>query len=349
MKHLPTAQGAGMASKLALWFSHNARDLPWRRKPTPYRVWISEIMLQQTQVATVIPYFERFIARFPDVRSLAAATEHDVLALWSGLGYYRRARMLHAAAKEIVDRHAGEFPSGREAVLALPGIGRYTAGAILSIAFNRPQPIVDGNVARVYARVAREKRLIKSKRAQTAAWAWAEALVQSRRVQPRVLNQALMELGATVCTPQNPRCEVCPLARQCAARNHGDAAELPRTEKRPGLKSVRYNAWLGRDRRGRVLLVRRSQKLQSLLPIGLWELPVSGSSTRRPVAGASKPLRVVRQAIMSSNVELAIYEGRAPIHASCELGWFSERQWDALPMASITRKALASYSAASTR
>ncbi|CAG0933273.1 Adenine DNA glycosylase [Planctomycetaceae bacterium] len=323
------------AARLCAWFEQHARDLPWRREPTPYRVWVSEIMLQQTQVATVVPYFERFIARFPDVQTLATASEQDVLAQWSGLGYYRRARMLHASAREIVANHGGEIPGERKALLALPGIGRYTAGAILSIAFNKPEPIVDGNVARVFARITREKHTIKGKEAQAAAWRWADSLVGTSH-QPRVFNQALMELGATVCTPQNPRCIACPVSGGCEARQHGEQTKLPRAAKRAPLKIRRYIAWLAHDKRGRVLLVKRGPGEESLLPDGLWELPhkeVTGDTPR-----TAHP--VVRQTIMNWRVELEVHTGKPPERSRCESRWFSEFDLPSLPMASITRKAL---------
>jgi A/G-specific adenine glycosylase len=347
---MKTAATSSLAKKLEAWFDRNARDLPWRRSPSPYRVWISEIMLQQTQVATVVPYFERFIARFPHVKSLADADEQDVLALWSGLGYYRRARMLHAVAREIVSKHAGEFPSEREAVLALPGIGPYTAGAILSIAFNQPEPIVDGNVARVFARITREMRQIKSKHAQAAAWAWARALVRTKGAKPRALNQALMELGATVCTPAAPQCDACPVSRFCAAKELGDAAKFPRVTKKPPPRLRRYIAWLAQDKQGRVLLVKRGLGENSLLPDGLWELPQSGwvlQPTR--AAAASRPLHVVRQTIMNWKVELEV---RAAKHVSTPRGadarWFELNELSSLPLASITRKALALIAGAKT-
>ncbi|MBC7172514.1 MAG: A/G-specific adenine glycosylase, partial [Polyangiaceae bacterium] len=206
-------------SALLEWFDRAQRDLPWRRTLDPYAIWVSEVMLQQTRVETVIPYYERFLTRFPTPAALAEAEEDAVLAAWSGLGYYRRARMLHAGAREVVATYGGAVPEAREARLALPGVGRYTAGAIGSIAFGKPEPIVDGNVARVLSRV----RFIETPpgRADTERRLWdeAERLVYGER--PGALNQALMELGATVCTPSSPRCTECPIARACAARSKG--------------------------------------------------------------------------------------------------------------------------------
>lgn len=325
-----------LGARLCRWFDDHARALPWRQDPSPYRVWVSEVMLQQTQVATVVPYFMRFIGRFPNVRALAAADEHDVLALWSGLGYYRRARMLHRAAREMVTVHGGAIPDNREALMKLPGIGRYTAGAILSIAFNKPEPVVDGNVERVFSRITRERRAIKSKDAREAAWQWAQSLVRAAS-KPRALNQALMELGATVCTPQNPRCDGCPVKAWCEARKHGEQSTLPRSRKRAALKTRRYVAWLARDRQGRVLLVKRGPGEESLLPDGLWELPHrSGEVNLR----ASAVPHVIRQTIMNWKVELEVHAGKPPRSIQGEGRWFSKAELAALPMASITRKAL---------
>src|SRR5436190_11252587 len=215
-----------MHSELIGWFLENQRALPWRASYDPYHVWISEIMLQQTQVETVIPYFERWIAKFPNIRKLARADEQAVLTLWAGLGYYSRARNLMAAAKSVVDDHGGKIPSDYDALRSLPGIGQYTAGAILSIAFNRPFPVVDGNVRRVLSRIYgweddSPKRL----------WEGAEHLV--KQAEPRFINQAIMELGATVCSFKAPRCLVCPVQQSCIAYKTGMQAVIPPVKKRP--------------------------------------------------------------------------------------------------------------------
>ncbi|MEO0323542.1 MAG: A/G-specific adenine glycosylase [Myxococcota bacterium] len=216
---------AGLRRALLAFYDASARDLPWRRDRRPWPVWVSEIMCQQTRVDTVVPYFERFLARFPTPASLAEASEDEVLGLWSGLGYYRRARLLHRGAKEVVARYGGEVPAGREERLALPGVGRYTAGAIGSIAFDAPEPVVDGNVSRVLSRLRRIETPLGRADTDKRLWAEAERLVFGPR--PGDLNQALMELGATVCTPKKPRCDACPLARACAAREAGLAERLP--------------------------------------------------------------------------------------------------------------------------
>jgi A/G-specific adenine glycosylase len=203
---------------LLSWYDENRRDLPWRAgpgvAPDPYRVWISEVMLQQTRVETVRPYFERWMLRFPTLHALAAAPSEEVMKAWEGLGYYSRARNLHAAVREVSDRFGGEIPDDPAAFRALPGVGRYTSGAVLSIAFGRPEPVVDGNVRRVFARLADDPAP-----ADRRLWEMAGEIVEGER--PGDLNQALMELGATVCTPRSPRCGACPIAPHCAARAVG--------------------------------------------------------------------------------------------------------------------------------
>jgi len=210
---------------LLAWFDGAKRDLPWRRTRDPYAIWVSEVMLQQTRAETVIPYWERFLRDFPTARALAEAPLTEVLARWSGLGYYRRARMLHAGAQAVVARHGGELPADREQLRALPGIGDYTAGAVGSIAFGLPLPVVDGNVERVLTRLhalGGDPRAAKNKK---RVWSLAGELVAGER--PGDLNQALMELGATVCAPTSPRCLVCPVRAWCAAAREGDPTRYP--------------------------------------------------------------------------------------------------------------------------
>jgi A/G-specific adenine glycosylase len=214
------------AAALVQWHGEAGRkDLPWQREPGAYRVWISEIMLQQTQVATVIPYFERFIARFPEVAALAAADEDEVLHLWSGLGYYARARNLHRAAKTIVAEHGGEFPEDFDAVLALPGIGRSTAGAILALSANRRFVILDGNVKRVLARVHAVDGWPGEREVEKRLWALADAHTPATDV--AVYTQAIMDLGATVCTRRRPQCGYCPVRDGCAAGELGEPERFP--------------------------------------------------------------------------------------------------------------------------
>ena len=252
---------------LLRWYDANRRDLPWRRTRDPYAIWISEAMLQQTRVETVIPYWERFLDAFPDVGSLARADLDDVYALWTGLGYYSRARNLKRAAETVVADHDGALPDTVEGLERLPGIGRYTAGAVASIAFDREAPLVDGNVVRVFTRWLGIREESGSKAVVDALWESAAALVRGAR--PGDLNQALMELGATVCTPKSPACLACPIRRGCDAHARGDAAELPRKASRRAPRTLRaVAAWI--EREGRILAVRRPE---TGLMAGLWELP----------------------------------------------------------------------------
>ncbi|WP_146449400.1 A/G-specific adenine glycosylase [Bythopirellula polymerisocia] len=212
--------------RLLAWYAKHERDLPWRKSQDPYRVWVSEVMLQQTQVETVKPYFQRFLKAFPTVKNLAAAEESQVLRLWEGLGYYRRARGLHAAAKQIVAEHGGQFPQDVVTMQSLPGIGRYTAGAIASIAFNQREPILEANTIRLLARLLAYPDDPTKSAGQRLLWATAEEILPSTNVSR--FNQALMELGSLVCTPTQPKCEECPVSRHCGAYQNGLQDELPR-------------------------------------------------------------------------------------------------------------------------
>ncbi|MFO0689374.1 MAG: A/G-specific adenine glycosylase [Myxococcota bacterium] len=252
---------------LLRWYDAHRRDLPWRRTRDPYAIWISEAMLQQTRVETVIPYWERFLARFPDVGSLARAEQDDVNALWTGLGYYSRARNLKAAAESIVADHGGHLPDTAEGLRTLPGIGRYTAGAVASIAFEREEPLVDGNVVRVFARLEDVDEDTGEKAVVERFWSLAAELVAGPR--PGDLNQALMELGATLCTPKRPQCLICPVRAACLGHAAGRAESLPRKAKRTAVRPLRALA-VAIDRRGALLAVRRPA---SGLMAGLWELP----------------------------------------------------------------------------
>ena len=291
-----------MQKQLLRWFDRHARKLPWRSQAArrdPYRVWVSEIMLQQTQVATVIPYYRRWLRRFPTLRALAGAKPAAVLKAWEGLGYYSRARNLHAAAREVVQCHAGCLPATRDELLGLPGIGRYTAGAILSIAFGRPEPLVDGNVARVLARLFGIRQNVKSGAGQARLWKLAGALVPTQR--PGAFNESLMELGATVCAPQNPRCDACPLNRFCVALHRGWTEQLPNTGKRPKSRVVLQRARLiWRD--GRVLVRRRPAG--GLLG-GFWEFPGDELSAVRCKLG--RRVAVVRHGVMNDRLTVEAF------------------------------------------
>jgi A/G-specific adenine glycosylase len=243
------------ARRLRAWYRRHQRDLPWRHTSDPYRIWVSEIMLQQTQVATVVPYFTRFVAAFPTIESLAQADEREVLRQWEGLGYYRRARQLHRAARVLVEQHAGRFPRDLESVCRLPGIGRYTAGAIVSIAFDTPAPILEANTVRLFSRLIAYRGDPDGNAGRRRLWQLAESLLPPRNCGE--FNQGLMELGSLVCTPREPECERCPVSGLCAAFLSGQQAAIPRARTRSRSEAVREAAvvvW----RRDKVLLRRRA-------------------------------------------------------------------------------------------
>jgi len=326
------------ATRLIAWYGRGRRDLPWRRTRDPYRIWVSEVMLQQTTVRAVVPYYRRFIRLFPTVRALAAARPGEVLAAWSGLGYYRRARSLSKAARIIVGKHAGRFPRRIEDALALPGVGRYTAGAILSIAYGARLPVLDGNVGRVLSRL----RLVRG--ADSAArsrrlWRLAGELV-AVTPSPGDLNQALMELGATLCTPTAPACAVCPLSRRCAARATGLQETIPsRRRVRAPIKVRAAVAVVTRD--GRYLLHRRSDRD---LMRGLWELPAVGRGRRsdglRLAVGRS--VATVRHSITYRRLEVSVHPAR--LLAEPPRGGYrfvAPAELDHLPTSSLVRKVLA--------
>ncbi len=255
-----------LRSALLQWYRQSGRDLPWRQTQDPYAIWVSEIMLQQTQVKTVIPYYQRWLAQFPTLEALAAADQQQVLKLWQGLGYYARARRLHQAAQEIVQNCGGVFPDRLEALLQLPGIGRTTAGGILSAAFNQPHPILDGNVQRVLARLY--GLAVPPQRAMRQLWQWSEQLLDQQW--PREFNQALMDLGATVCLPRVPTCEVCPWIAHCQAYRYHLQTLLPMRETSAPLPHKLIGVAVIWNPQGQILIDRRRQ--QGLLG-GLWEFP----------------------------------------------------------------------------
>ena len=262
----PQENPAGFRAALGGWFAKDGKDYPWRRTRDPYAVLVSEVMLQQTQIATVLGrgFYTRFLEKFPDVGTLAAAEDDELLKAWEGLGYYRRARMLRESAKAVIASHGGGFPGDLNALLALPGVGRYTAGAVLSFAFDRPAPIVDGNVARVLARLFDRAEPIDTTPVQKWLWEMADELLD--RDHPRVHNSALMELGQTHCRPGVPDCLACPVALFCAAR---EPENLPVKSKKQTVEAIdEHAAWLLSD--GRILLSRQGQGRRE----GMWRLPV---------------------------------------------------------------------------
>jgi A/G-specific adenine glycosylase len=304
-----TPDARAIVSSLLGWFPARARNLPWRRTLDPYAIWISEIMLQQTQVKTVIPYFERWLRKLPGVKALARARTDRVLKLWEGLGYYTRARNLQRAARQIVTDHGGTFPRDFEAILALPGVGRYTAGAIASIAFNEPRPILDGNVIRVLTRLFGIRANPRQRDTNARLWRLAGDLVNaaaSSSLPPHpsslafsgpcsALNQALMELGATVCVPRSPACGICPLQRYCVAQSRGWTAKLPNLQRARPAAARRFIAFVV-ERRGRVLV---RQRPAGELNGSLWEFP------NRELNGASAdPGQLARQTLGASPARL---------------------------------------------
>jgi len=256
-----------LSRPLLAWFRRNARDLPWRQSRDPYRIWLSEVILQQTRVSQGLPYYERFLAAFPDVNTLASASEERVFKLWEGLGYYARARNLLLAAKMIVNEYGGRFPRSAKEWLSLPGIGRYTAGAIASIAFGERVAVLDGNVKRVLSRVFNIADCIDTPAVERRMWTLAESLVPAKH--PGDFNQAIMELGAGICVPRRPACSSCPVARHCEARAAGTENKRPVRKKRaPVPHEDRVVAIVKRG--NRCLLGRRPP--EGLLG-GLWEFP----------------------------------------------------------------------------
>jgi A/G-specific adenine glycosylase len=342
-----------LRARLLEWYDRQKRDLPWRRTRDPYAIWLSEVMLQQTQVATVIPYWERFLQRFPTVEALAAAPLPDVLAGWRGLGYYSRARNLHRAAQEIVARFGGQLPSTAAELLTLPGFGRYTSGAVASIAFGEPAPLVDGNVARVLSRLFEVEGVPGDRAREALLWELATALVPGER--PGDFNQALMEHGATVCRPENPLCLLCPVREACLAWRHGRVDELPPAKVRaaPKRMTLAVAVWA---HAGRLLLARRAEKG---LFGGLWELPATEVEDDTPdPASAAKlaealgtdvtvrgHLGTVRRQLTHRALSLRLLRvtgTQHPSHAPAfqELRWCTPDEASSLGMSTAMHKAL---------
>jgi A/G-specific adenine glycosylase len=337
---------------LVAWFERDHRPMPWRQDSSPYRVWISEIMLQQTQVVTVIPYFERFVARFPDVRALAAADSQDVLRLWEGLGYYSRARNLHKAAREIVAARSGRLPATHDDWLTLPGIGAYTAAAIASIAFGEPVPSVDGNVMRVCARLWAVREPIRDLRVVSRVRERLQPII--RTVNPSSFNQAMMETGALVCRPRNPVCATCVLRRDCRAFREGLTDKLPvvhRAAAVPHHTIAVGVVW----KAGRLLIARRRD--DQMLG-GLWEFPGGKQAPGEPLADTARrevfeetglcvrvgePLLTVRHAYSHFRITMTAFHckwisGRARPRTSAELKWIAPGDLRTYPFPRANRR-----------
>lgn len=365
MEAISTAAGISarnfpqLRRRLLAWFRGTQRDLAWRRTRDPYRIWLSEIMLQQTRVVAVIPYYRRFLKRFPTVRHLARARVATVLAAWAGLGYYSRARNLHRAARQILTRHAGKFPRELRDARALPGIGPYSAAAILSIAYGVPLAALDGNVARVLARLGAQRGDVRA----PATWRrlHAAAAILLARDSPGDWNQAMMELGATVCTPLSPRCAQCPVSRWCSARKLGLAEQLPEARRKSATVRITIAAAVLIDPSGRTLLVRLPATAgEGALFSRLWQFPavesnghvrselsahlasiVCRDSTLMPAAlhAAMKPLPPARHTVTFREIQLLPFLVAVPQLPSVA-GARTPRlaALDHLPISSATRK-----------
>jgi A/G-specific adenine glycosylase len=319
-----------IAPALLAWYRRAHRDLPWRNTTDPYRIWVSEIMLQQTRAQAVIPYYHRFLDRFPTIASLAAAPEPEVLALWAGLGYYSRARNLRRAARDIAA--AGAFPRSFDAIRALPGVGDYTAAAIASIAFSLPHAVLDGNVLRVVARVQNDASDIAAARTRERFRAVAQAWLDPRH--PGPFNQALMELGATVCLPRNPLCLLCPIATQCAAHAAGTAGQLPVKLRRTDPVRLEGALLLIR-RKDQVLLRQRDAAARRMA--GFWDLPAPADL---PSVRPGDCLGEIRHTITHHHYTLAVHTAPAPRRLSPPFRWFALNELHTIPLSTTARKAL---------
>lgn len=340
--------------RLLSWYAKHERDLPWRRSSNPYRVWISEVMLQQTQVETVKPYFQRFVKEFPTVKKLAAAKEQEVLRLWEGLGYYRRARQLHAAAQQIVAEHRGRFPDDVETLQTLPGIGRYTAGAIVSIAFDKPAPILEANTIRLLSRLIAYPADPMKSAGQKILWQTAEELLPRKEIAR--FNQALMELGSLVCTPQNPKCDQCPAVQLCGAKEAGQQHKIPLAKQKTKFTDVSEAAVV--VRKNGSVLVRQCGEEERWA--GLWDFPrfeVEGEGplfvkdelvekVQQQTGVKIKPaahFKTIKHGVTRYRITLDCYEasyqsGKVRSSTTKPLKWLSPEELTELPLSSTGRK-----------
>jgi A/G-specific adenine glycosylase len=326
----PPASLRSIRRRILNWYRKNKRDLPWRRTRDPYRIWISEIMLQQTRVAAVIPYYQRFLDRFADVHALAVAKEQDLLAAWAGLGYYSRARNLQKAAKKILE--LGGFPSDYPAIRGLSGVGDYTAAAVASIAFDLPHAVLDGNVIRVLSRLTEESGNVDSTVVRARLRALADSLIDPQH--PGEFNQSLMELGATVCLPKQPQCLLCPLARDCRARQSGRQNELPLKSARPGPIDVEIQL-LVIEKAGMILAWKRPAESRRLA--GFWELP---EPAQVPRARLETRIAGFRHTIVNTNYSYHVFRASL-VRAPAKFQWLSKDKLHEVPLSTAAKKALA--------
>ena len=380
--HHPPPATRPIVRALLAWFAANARDLPWRRTRDPYAIWVSEIMLQQTQVTTVIPYWQRWMRALPTLASLAKAPPARLRKLWEGLGYYTRVQHLQQAAKQIIRQHNGKFPQDYQALLALPGIGRYTAGALASIAFNQPKPILDGNVVRVLTRVYGIRANPRQARVNARLWQLAEELVvaaaamnfprvrpgarqassrtrqtagQNRQTKGRwapcsALNQSLMELGAIICKPRNPQCDRCPVRKLCVARQHGIAEQLPNTGRRTATQ-IRHRVVFWVQRQGRLLA---RQRPANGINACYWELPhielpdkhADWNQTARKLFAiqpqSNRPLWTVTHHITHHRIRAAVFAGKL-LRPSRAFRWLTAAEVRARAFTGLDRKILRQF------
>ena len=340
-------------SKLFEWYPRNARNLPWRRTLDPYAIWVSEIMLQQTRVKTVLPYWERWMRELPNIQSLANASPQKIHKLWEGLGYYTRVRNMQKAAQLIVEKHSGTFPQEFGRVLELPGIGRYTAGAICSIAFNQPKAILDGNVMRVLARLFGIATDTREKKTNARLWRIAEELVigasgLGHAYSCSQINQSLMELGALVCTPKQPRCDACPVAIHCVAFQENKVDQLPRRTRRPLTTRRNFAAFIIK-RNGQVLVRQRPARVVNA---HLWEFPnIELEREDSDLSGAAakelgiknlnlEPFCTIDHTITRYRIRLRAFEVRGNPSARLTARWLKPAQLALLPFCSAHGKIL---------
>ncbi len=345
-----------LVSGLLSWFARHARDLPWRRTRDPYAIWVSEIMLQQTQVKTVLPYWERWMREVPTIESLAKARPEKIHKLWEGLGYYTRVRNLQQAARLIWEKHGGRFPDRFDEVLALPGIGRYTAGAICSIAFNQPTPILDGNVIRVLTRIFGIGGNPRDKNTNARLWQLAGELVlqatcpapRTSHLTPRAsrFNQSLMELGALVCTPRRPKCAVCPVKKFCVAFQENLIEELPNLGKRTTATHRRFHAYVV-ERRGKFLV---RQRPAGVVNAHLWEFPNEEIDPDKvQVPNNARPFCTIKHSITRYRITLEAFVADAVSAKKCVNGdgrWLTLTELKKLSFPSAHKKILASLAGA---
>jgi A/G-specific adenine glycosylase len=321
---IPTSTVRSFRRRLLNWYDKHGRDLPWRRTQDPYAILVSEFMLQQTQVASVLPYYNKWLKRFPNFDALARASENDVLHAWQGLGYYARARNLHAAAKNISIKYRGQCPRERDQLLSLPGVGRYTANAIASFAFDQPVPVVDANIARLLARLFNISAPIDSAAGRNSVWNSAAHLVGQGGA--GVFNSALMDLGAITCIPRAPKCGICPVKKFCRAKN---PARLPIKKARPPLKQIlETHGFIVRQKR--ILLEQSAKRWR-----GMWILPPSSSP---------KGKRAIHESIFpftNHRVTLRIVAQSPPTMAKRQQRWIDIDSLDSIPIPSPHRRAIA--------